>query len=63
MAGESYWTYRSAFETPTLEEAKAAGAVPASSTEAEWIKLSPGMRREIVRSKVKLALATPTGAA
>jgi hypothetical protein len=37
-------------EPPSLAEAKAAGAVAESATEAEWSALSPGMRREVVRS-------------
>lgn len=47
MSGESYWTYQSAFVTPTFEE------LPEGcfrGTEAQWHQLSPGMRREIVRS-------------
>lgn len=46
MANERYWTYQ-AGHTPSF------GEVPAgcfNGTENDWHKLSPGMRREIVRS-------------
>jgi hypothetical protein len=39
-----------ATETPTLAEAVAAGAIAAATTPEEWTKLTPGMRREIVRT-------------
>ena len=47
MSGEKYWTYQSSFPTPSFEE------LPEGcfgGTEAQWFQLSPGMRREIVRS-------------
>ena len=47
---ELYWTHKSG-PIPTVEEALALGAVKVDTTEDEWCKLSPGMRREIVRSK------------
>jgi len=50
MADDSYWTYKAASPTPSVEEAIAAGAINATTTEAQWCKLSPGMRREVVRS-------------
>lgn len=50
MADESYWTYKAASPTPSVEEAIAAGAINATTTEAQWCKLTPGMRREVVRS-------------
>ena len=53
MADESYWTWKAATPTPTLDEAIWSGAIPANTTEKEWYKLSPGMRREIVRAKQK----------
>ena len=43
---ELYWTYKSG-PIPTVEEAL--GVVALGTTEDEWCKLSPGMRREIVR--------------
>ena len=46
---ELYWTYKTG-PIPTVEEALALGAVALGTTEDEWCKLSPGMRREIVRS-------------
>lgn len=51
MSGESYWTYQSSFPTPSFAE------LPAGcfkGTEEQWFQLSPGMRREIVRSFKKL---------
>jgi len=55
MADESYWEYKSASPTPSLLDAKWIGAIRADATEEDWYKLSPGMRREIVRAKVKNA--------
>lgn len=49
--GEKYWTYQSSTPTPSLEEAIKLGAIAANTTEEKWHQLSPGMRREIVRSK------------
>jgi len=49
----TYWTYKAATPTPSLAEAIAAGAVGATVSLAEWEALSPGMRREIVRSAAK----------
>jgi hypothetical protein len=54
MADESYWEYKAA-PTPSLIDAKWIGAIRVDTTEADWYKLSPGMRREIVRAKVKNA--------
>ena len=51
MSGEKYWTYQSSFPTPSFNE------LPEGcfkGTEAQWFQLSPGMRREIVRSFKKL---------
>jgi hypothetical protein len=53
MAGETYWTYQAATSTPTLAEAIEAGAVKPDTSEAAWNSLTPGMRREIVRSARK----------
>ena len=53
MADEAYWTYKSASPTPTLAEAIIAKAIPFNTTEQQWHSLSPGMRREVVRSYVK----------
>lgn len=53
MADEGYWTYKAASETPSLADAVWVGAVKPETTLEEWYKLSPGMRREIVRSKTK----------
>lgn len=47
MADESYWTYRPGTRTPAFSELPA-GAF--HGTEKQWESLSPGMRREIVRS-------------
>ena len=52
-AAEEYWTYRASEETPSLQAAIDAGAIRADTTDADWHKLSPGMRREIVRSARK----------
>ena len=47
MADESYWTYKAASPTPSYEEAWTLGF---NGTEQQWASLSPGMRREIVKS-------------
>lgn len=46
---EKYWSYQASEPTPTLEEAIAAGAIAAATTDKDWHQLSPGMRREIMR--------------
>ena len=62
MADEPYWTYRAATPTPSYTDAVHAGAVnPATMTEAGWQSLTPGMRREIVRTHAKLTAAVSTG--
>lgn len=48
---ESYWTYKAGSPTPSHREAVAAGAF--RGTESDWHSLTPGMRREIVRSHKK----------
>lgn len=50
MSQESYWTYQASEETPALATAIECGAIASSTTENQWHALSPGMRREIVRS-------------
>lgn len=58
---KSFWTYQSSSETPSLAEAVSAGAIKKSTTEKEWDTLSPGMKREILRSaQRKASVATPT---
>ena len=47
---KSFWTYQSSSETPSLTEAVSAGAIKKGTTEKEWDTLSPGMKREILRS-------------
>lgn len=54
MADESYWIYKASSPTPSLLDAKWCGAIKPDTTEEEWYKLSPGMRREIVRAKLKI---------
>lgn len=53
MADEWYWTYKAATKTPTHAEALALGAIRSDMTEEQWRSLTPGMRREIVRSHLK----------
>lgn len=50
---ESYWTYQPSEETPSLDEALKHKAIHPDTTEQDWGKMSPGMRREIVRSAKK----------
>lgn len=50
---KSFWTYQSSTPVPSLEEAVELGAIAANTTQKEWDKLTPGMKREIVRSKRK----------
>lgn len=51
MSDESYWTYKAGSPTPGHAKAVACGAF--RGTEQQWESLTPGMRREIVRSFVK----------
>jgi len=53
MADEWYWAYQTATKTPTHAEALALGAIRSDMTEEQWRSLTPGMRREIVRSHLK----------
>lgn len=54
----SFWTYHAATATPSYADAIACGAVNADRvTEEGWESLTPGMRREIVRSHLKKAEA------
>lgn len=48
-----YVPYKPSEPTPTLVEAVALKAISPSTTEAEWDKLTPGMKREVVRSARK----------
>jgi len=48
---KSFWSYKASSETPSLEEAIKIGAISSNTTQEQWQQLSPGMRREIVRSK------------
>lgn len=50
---ESFWSYKPATATPSLDEALAIGAISQGTTEDTWQSLTPGMRREIVRSTLK----------
>lgn len=52
-ANEKYWSYQPGSETPSLEEAIRIGAIHPDTTTEKWQQLSPGMRREIVRSAKK----------
>lgn len=47
---EDYWSYKPSTETPSLEAALRAKAIHPDTSEEDWTKLSPGMRREIVKS-------------
>lgn len=48
MADEAYWTYKASSPTPTYEQAWMLGAF--NEIKEQWYSLSPGMRREILRS-------------
>lgn len=48
-APKSFWSYRAATETPSLEQAISSGAISKNTTQEEWDKLTPGMKREILR--------------
>lgn len=58
MVNEWYWTYKAASPTPTYQEALDAGAISPNMTESGWQSLTPGMRREIVRTARKKAAAS-----
>ena len=53
----SFWSYQAASETPTHAEAIELGAIDARMTEEGWQSLTPGMRREIVRSHMRKGYA------
>lgn len=50
---DGFWSYQVGSPTPSLQEAIEARAIAATTTDAQWFSLSPGMRREIVRSARK----------
>ena len=52
---KSFWSYQSSEPTPNLESAIRAGAIAKNTTQQQWEQLSPGMRREIMRSAGKAA--------
>ena len=52
-AAKSHWMYQASEETPSLKAAVEKGAIHKDTTEEQWNQMSPGMRREIVRSKKK----------
>lgn len=52
-ATDEFFTYKPDSPTPSREDAIARGAVPEGTTDKEWQALSPGMRREIVRTAEK----------
>lgn len=53
-----FWSYQPSGITPTLEAAIEIGAIANDTTLQQWEALSPGMRREIVRSKLKKTVDT-----
>ena len=60
MADEAYWSHKAATPTPSYEEAVSLGCF--KSTEAGWYSLTPGMRREIIRSARKQKAAAESEA-
>lgn len=50
---KSFWSYQSSTPTPSLEEAVELKAIASDTTQKEWDKLTPGIKREIVRSQRK----------
>lgn len=56
-ANDAFWSYQAATATPSLQAAIDAGAISATTTQAQWDAMSPGMRREIVRSLTKAGKA------
>lgn len=53
MADEDYWTYKAASPTPSWADAVWTGAIKPDTKPEDWYKLSPGMRREIVRKAAR----------
>ena len=49
----SFWSYQPSSPTPSYWEALECGAIKPNMTEAGWQSLTPGMRREIVRSHMR----------
>ena len=49
---KSFWSYQ-APDPQSYDEALACGAITERMTEQGWESLTPGMRREIVRSHLK----------
>lgn len=48
-----FWGYKPYSPTPDLAKAIASGAIADTTTLQQWESLSPGMRREIVRTTMK----------
>ena len=53
---KGFWSYQASGETPILEAAIGIGAIGKETTLQQWEALSPGMRREIIRTKLKTAV-------
>jgi hypothetical protein len=53
----SFWAYHAGSATPSHAEALELGAIDARTTDDAWQSLTPGMRREIVRSHLKRTAA------
>lgn len=53
----SFWTYQAGSATPSYAEALESGAITTKMTEEGWNTLTPGMKREIVRSHLKRVAA------
>jgi len=49
----SFWSYQPSSPTPSYWEALECGAIGANMSEDGWQSLTPGMRREIVRSHMR----------
>jgi hypothetical protein len=54
---KDFWSYKPATETPTVEQVPE-GAIKPGTTQAEFEQLSPGMRREVGRTKPTEAEST-----
>jgi hypothetical protein len=55
MTRKSFWSYQASTPTPSFEEIPSGGF---NGTREEWESLSPGMRREIVRTLRKMSTIT-----
>jgi len=50
---KNFWTYKTDYPTPQLKYALQLGVISPETVIEEWDKLTPGFKREIIRSHIK----------